>query len=48
MDQNTRRMLLDWLAEFGGDVERLAKWMRDHLRIGGLKVCRELIQQALS
>lgn len=34
-----------WLTEYHGDREALARWMRDTLRIGGLRACRGLIAQ---
>lgn len=47
MDSKTREMILGWLATHHGDVEGLARWMRDSLRIGGLKACRDLIAEAV-
>lgn len=29
------------------EIEKTAEWMRDSLRIGGIRVCRELVKQAL-
>lgn len=47
MDTKTRLMIQGWLEMHNGDVESLALWMRDSLRIGGLKACRAMIQAAL-
>ena len=47
-DTRTAAMVLDWIAKDGGDVERTARWMRDSLRLGGLKACRAMIWDALS
>ncbi len=46
MDSKAREMILGWLAMHRGDVEGLARWMRDSLRVGGLRQCREVIKQA--
>lgn len=46
MDAKTSEMVRGWLAQHRGDVEGLACWMRDSLRIGGLKRCREMIRMA--
>lgn len=45
--ERSRVVLRKWLDEQGGDTERLARWMRDCLRIGGLRACRALIADAL-
>lgn len=47
MESKTVAMVKGWLAQHNGDVEGLARWMRDSLRIGGLRQCRELILQAV-
>lgn len=47
MDNATREMVKGWLAKHNGDVEGLARWMRDSLRIGGLKECRALVTAAV-
>jgi hypothetical protein len=48
MNTKTREMVKGWLVTHNGDVEALARWMRDSLHIGGLRACRELITQALA
>jgi hypothetical protein len=40
-------MVRAWLVDYNNDVEALAKWMRDTLRIGGLPECRRLIAEAI-
>ena len=40
-------MIRRWLDQSDGDVERVARYMRDILRIGGIKSCRALIRGAL-
>ena len=47
MDQATREMLTKWLAMHSGDREGLARWMRDSMRIGGIRECRAMIAQAV-
>lgn len=46
MDEKTKQAILGWLALHQGNVEQLARWMRDSLRVGGLRACRALIQEA--
>lgn len=48
MDARTKAAIIEWLAKDGGDVEALARWMSRSLRIGGLKDCRALINEALA
>ena len=48
MDQKTKQMIRGWLDMHRGDVEGLARWMRDSARVGGIRECRALIQQALA
>jgi hypothetical protein len=47
MSASTKRMIQGWLVMHKGDVESLARWMRDSLKIGGLKACRALIAEAM-
>lgn len=47
MNTQTREMVKGWLEMHNGNVEALARWMRDSLHIGGLKACRDLIAEAL-
>lgn len=47
MDAKTREMVLGWLVMHRGDREQLARWMRDTLRIKGIRECRALIAEAL-
>lgn len=48
MDTKTKQMVQGWLAMHNGDVEGLARWMRDSLRLGGIKTCRALIAEAVA
>lgn len=48
MDEATKQMVREWLEMHHGNVEGLARWMRDTLRLGGLKTCRQLIQEAVA
>lgn len=48
MDSKTREMVKGWLVSHNGNVEALARWMRDSLHIGGLKDCRALINEAIA
>jgi hypothetical protein len=47
MDSKTKQMIRGWLDMHRGDVESLARWMRDSLRVGGIRECRKLIEAAL-
>lgn len=44
---SAQKMILEWIDQHGGDRESVARYMRDTLRIGGIKACRALIAQAL-
>lgn len=46
LDDATRAMVGEWLSMHGGDVDGLARWMSRTARIGGIKACRSLIQDA--
>lgn len=46
MNEKTAAMILGWLAMDNGDVEACAKWMRDSLRLAGIRQCREFIKEA--
>ena len=46
MDERTKRMILEFLGNRGGDVERTARFMAYTLRIGPIAVCRAFISQA--
>ena len=45
MNAQTKKMIRDWLQMHNGDVEGLARWMRDSANIGGIKACRALIEE---
>lgn len=47
MGSQTAEFVLGLLAERDNDRERTARYMRDVLRIGGIKACRDLVRQAL-
>jgi hypothetical protein len=47
MEAKTKEMIRGWLEMHHGDVEGLARWMRDVLRVGGLKDCRAMIKAAV-
>lgn len=48
MDAATRKMVREWVVLYRGNTEAVAKYMRDTLRIGGLKACRQLVAEALA
>ena len=41
-------MIRQWIEDARGDREAVARYMRDTLRIGGLRSCRALILGALN
>jgi hypothetical protein len=43
-----REMLMRWLAMHQGGVEGLARWMRDRLRLRGIRDRRASINQAVA
>jgi hypothetical protein len=47
MDQKTKQLVREWLGFHRGDTEALARWMRDTLRLGGIRECRALIREAV-
>lgn len=48
MSAKTKAAVQGWLEMHGGDTESLARWMRDSLRVGGIKECRAMIAEAVS
>lgn len=46
MNQATIDMICGWIVDAGGDREHVARWMRDTLRVGGIKACRALVAEA--
>ena len=48
MNESTRAMVREWVRSCCGDDEATARYMRDTLRIGGIRECRELIRQAVA
>lgn len=48
LDAKTKAMIRDWLERHHGDVEGVARWMARRLRIGSLRQCRKLIEEALA
>lgn len=48
LNDATRAMVREWLSMHRGNVDGLARWMSRSLRIGGIKACRALVQEALS
>jgi hypothetical protein len=48
MDAKTAEMVRGWVNLYKGDTERVARWMRDSLRLGGLKACRAIIDEAVA
>lgn len=49
MKNNGYMIIIDHMTKnpSANEMEATAKWMRDSLRIGGVKVCRELVKQAV-
>lgn len=48
MNEATKQMIRDFLSHHRGDVEATARWMRDTLRLAGIKTCRAWIAEALA
>lgn len=46
MNEATKTMVRGWLEMHRGDVEALARWMRDSLHVGGIKANRAMIAEA--
>lgn len=46
MTDATRRMIREWLAADGNDIERTARWMAYTLKIAGIRECRDMIVEA--
>jgi hypothetical protein len=47
---SARAMILGWLGPDRGaeSIDRVARYMRDTLRIGGIRVCRALVRGAIA
>ena len=48
MNAATKQMVREWVEMYRGNVEAVARYMSRELRIGGMKACRALVQEALS
>ena len=53
LQRKTDALVLEWLRLEGGRTdatatEAVARWMRDSLRIGGIKACREIVATAIN
>ncbi len=48
MMESSKALIRKWLEDWRGDAEGVARYMRDSLRIGGIKSCRELIRKAVA
>lgn len=48
MNQNTIDFIKKLVKSECGDCLKTAKWMRDHLQLGGIKLCRKLIEEAMN
>lgn len=48
MDTKLRALILSWIPENAtkADLEKVARWMRDSLRLGGVREDRDAIRQA--
>ena len=46
--ESARAMIRCWYAQHGNDAESVARYMRDTLRIGGIKACRKLVSEAIA
>jgi len=46
LNQESIDLIKKWVDMDGGDKERTACFMRDSLAIGGIRSCRELINDA--
>lgn len=46
MDSKSVKFLKQLLNDYNGDVDAVARYMRDSLHIGGLKACRALVLEA--
>ena len=47
MDTKTKDFVRELLAHCSYDREKLARYMRDTLHLGGIRTCRALIEEAL-
>lgn len=48
LTQESITIIKKWVEKDGGDKEKTARFMRDHLTIGGIRACREIINEAIS
>lgn len=48
MNDQTRQFVRDLLQTHRGDAEAVARYMRDSLRIGGIKACRAIVAEAVA
>ena len=43
MTEQTKQMIRGWVAKDNVNTERTAQWIAKSLRIGGVTVCREMV-----
>lgn len=48
MNATTIKMIREWVAMDGGNVEKTARWMSRQLKIAGIRQCREWIAEAMA
>ena len=48
MDQKAKEMIRGWISMHKGDVEGVAKWMRNTFNLCSLRECRRMVQEAQS
>jgi hypothetical protein len=47
MSEQTKKWIREMLAKHNGDVEAMARWLRDSCHAGGMKANRAAILEAL-
>ncbi len=48
MNDATKNMIREWMVMHHGDAEGLARWMRDSLRLCGIREARAFIAEAMA
>lgn len=48
LTDSAKRMVRRWVEDHGGDREAVARYLRDSLRVGGIRSCRAIVEAAMA
>ena len=48
LTDSSKAMIRRWVEDHGGDREAVARYLRDTLRVGGIRSCRAIVAEAMA